>query len=85
ENQLQALEKAKASREAHGEIETHHPGYLCAQDSYYVGHIKGIGKIYQQTFIDTYSRLAFAKVYTEKNSLIAADMLNDKVLPFFDS
>ncbi|SCB95522.1 hypothetical protein GA0061080_101220, partial [Gilliamella intestini] len=48
-------------------------------------HIKGIGKIYQQTFIDTYSRLAFAKVYTEKNSLIAADMLNDKVLPFFDS
>ncbi|MWN32745.1 MULTISPECIES: IS481 family transposase [unclassified Gilliamella] len=85
ENQLQALEKAKASREAHGEIETHHPGYLCAQDTYYVGHIKGIGKIYQQTFIDTYSRLAFAKVYTEKNSLIAADMLNDKVLPFFDS
>ncbi|OCG49474.1 integrase, partial [Gilliamella sp. Choc5-1] len=64
ENQLQAFEKAKASKEAHGEIETHHPGYLCAQD--------------------TYSRLAFAKVYTEKNSLIAADMLNDKVLPFFD-
>ncbi|PIT17347.1 IS481 family transposase, partial [Snodgrassella alvi] len=85
ESQLQALEKAKAAREAQGEIETQHPGYLCAQDTYYVGHIKGIGKIYQQTFIDTYSRLAFAKVYTEKNSLVAADMLNDKVIPFFDN
>ncbi|WP_144235395.1 integrase core domain-containing protein, partial [Snodgrassella alvi] len=85
ESQLQALEKAKAAREAQGEIETQHPGYLCAQDTYYVGHIKGIGKIYQQTFIDTYSRLAFAKVYTEKNSLVAADILNDKVIPFFDN
>ena len=54
ESQLQALEEAKTTHEAHGEIETLHPGYLGAQDTYYVGHIKGIGKIYQQTFIDTY-------------------------------
>ncbi len=84
EAQLQALEKAKDTRQAHGEIETHHPGYLVAQDTYYIGHIKGIGKLYQQTVIDTYSRLAFAKVYTEKNALVAADMLNDQVIPFFD-
>lgn len=84
ESQLRSLEKAKTQREAHGEIETHHPGYLGAQDTYYVGHIKGIGKIYQQTFIDTYTRLAFAKVYTEKNGLISADMLNDQVIPFFE-
>jgi transposase InsO family protein len=85
ESQLQALEKAKTAREAQGEIELRHPGYLCAQDTYYVGHIKEIGKIYQQTFIDTYSRLALAKVYTEKNSLVAAEMLNDKVILFFDN
>lgn len=85
EPQLQALEKAKTQRVAHGEIETHHPGYLGAQDTYYVGSIKGVGRIYQQTFIDTYSRVAFAKIYTEKNALIAADMLNDSVLPLFDS
>jgi hypothetical protein len=85
ESQLQALAKAKEEREAQGEIETRHPGYLCAQDTYYVGHVKGTGKIYQQTFIDTYSRLAFAKAYTEKNRLIATDMLNDKVIPFFDN
>ena len=57
---------------------------MLGQDSYYVGYIKGVGKIYQQTVIDTYSNVGFAKVYTEKNALVAADMLNSKVLPFFD-
>jgi transposase InsO family protein len=83
EAQVVALEKAKQEKEAHGEIETYHPGYLGAQDTYYVGYIKGVGKIYQQTFIDTYSKVSFAKVYDRKNALIAADLLNDKVLPFY--
>lgn len=83
EAQLVALEKAKQEKEAHGEIETYHPGYLGAQDTYYVGTIKGVGRIYQQTFIDTYSRVAFAKLYDRKNALVAADTLNDKVLPFY--
>jgi len=60
EAQLQAMERAKEQREAQGEIETEHPGYLGAQDTYYVGTIKGIGRIYQQTFIDTYSKIGFA-------------------------
>jgi len=85
ESQLQALEKAKVRREAQGEIETQHPGYLGSQDTYYVGHIKGIGKIYQQTFIDTYTRVADAKLYTEKNALVAADLLNDRVLPLYET
>ena len=84
ESQLAALEKAKEEKQALGEIETHHPGYLGAQDTYYVGTIKGVGRIYQQTFIDTYTKVAFAKVYDRKNALVAADMLNDRVLPFFE-
>jgi transposase InsO family protein len=84
EAQLQAMEKAKEQREAQGEIETHHPGYLGAQDTYYVGTIKGIGRIYQQTFIDTYSKFGFAKLYTNRNALVAADLLNDRVLPWFE-
>jgi transposase InsO family protein len=84
ESQLVALEKAREEKQALGEIETHHPGYLGAQDTYYVGTIKGVGRIYQQTFIDTYTKVAFAKVYDRKNALVAADMLNDKVLPFFE-
>ena len=84
ESQLQALEKARVEKEAHGEIETEHPGYLGAQDTYYVGTLKGVGRIYQQTFVDTYTKIAFAKLYDRKNALVAADMLNDQVLPFFE-
>lgn len=84
ESQLTALERAKEEKKAHGEIETHHPGYLGAQDTYYVGTIKGVGRIYQQTFIDTYCKVAHAKLYDRKNALVAADMLNDRVLPFYE-
>jgi transposase InsO family protein len=84
EAQVIAMERKKEKQEAHGEIETEHPGYLGSQDTYYVGTIKGVGRIYQQTFIDTYSRVAFAKLYTSKHAITSADVLNDKVLPFFD-
>jgi len=84
EDQIRALERAKEEKEAHGEIETMHPGYLGAQDTYYVGTIKGVGRIYQQTFIDTYSKVAFTKLYDRKNALVAADLLNDRVLPFLE-
>jgi len=84
EAQLVALERKKEKREASGEIETEHPGYLGAQDTYYVGNIKGVGRIYQQTFVDTYSKVAFAKLYDRKNAITSADLLNDKVVPFFE-
>ncbi len=85
EAQLAALEKARQEKEAHGEIETQHPGYLGAQDTYYVGTIKGVGRIYQQTFTDTYCKVAQAKLYTDKNALTAAEVLNDRVLPFYEA
>ena len=84
EAQVVALEKAKLEKEAHGEIETEHPGYLGSQDTFYVGTIKGVGRIYQQTFIDTYSRVADAKLYDRKQAIVAADMLNDRIVPFYD-
>lgn len=84
EQQVQALEKKKIRDEAIGEIETHHPGYLGSQDTFYVGHIKGIGRIYQQTFVDTYSKIAMCKLYTTKTPITAADLLNDKVVPYFE-
>ena len=62
EAQLTALEAAKRERESHpDEIETAHPGYLISQDTCYVGYLKGVGIIYQQTVVDTYSSVAFAK------------------------
>ena len=84
ESQLAALEKAKAEKEAHGEFESECPGYCGAQDTFYVGTMKGVGRIYQQTFIDTYSKVAFAKLYDRKTPLTAADLLNDRVVPFYD-
>ena len=83
ESQLAALEKRKNEQEACGEIDTAHPGYLGCQDTYYVGTFKGIGKVYTQVFIDSYSRVANAKLYTDKTALTAADLLNDRILPFY--
>lgn len=84
ESQLAALEKKKDDDPADGEIETAHPGYLGSQDTFYVGCLKGVGRIYQQTFVDTYSKMAFTKLYTTKTPITSADLLNDKVLPFFE-
>lgn len=82
--QLQAMERAQEVKEVSGEIESEHPGYLGSQDTFYVGTIKGVGRIYQQTFVDTYTKMAFVKLYDRKNALVAADLINDQVLPFFE-
>lgn len=84
EAQVVALEKAREEKEAVGEIESQHPGYLGAQDTYYVGTIKGVGRIYQQTFIDTYCKVVQAKLYATKDALTAADLLNDRVVPMYE-
>lgn len=83
EAQVVALERKRDDDMACGEIETAHPGYLGSQDTFYVGTMKGVGRIYQQTFVDTYSKVAFAKLYATKTPITAADLLNDRVLPFF--
>ncbi|AEA63208.1 Integrase, catalytic region [Burkholderia gladioli BSR3] len=84
DDQVAALEKKQDDDLPHGEIETAHPGYVGSQDTFYVGTIKGVGRTYQQTFVDTYSKVAMAKLYTTKTPITAADLLNDRVLPFFE-
>ena len=84
EAQVAALERKKEDDVACGEIETAHPGYLGSQDTFYVGTLKGVGRVYQQTFVDTYAKVAFAKLYTTKTPITSADLLNDRVLPFYE-
>ena len=84
EAQVQALERKKLDDEACGEIETAHPGYLGSQDTFYVGTLKGVGRIYQQTYVDTYCKVAQCKLYTTKSPITGADLLNDRVLPFYE-
>ncbi len=67
-------------KEAHGEFESEHPGYCGAQDTFYVGNLKGVGRVYQQTFIDTYAKVSCAKLYDRKTPITAADLLNDRVI-----
>ena len=75
EAQLAAVEKAKVEKEAHGEFESECPGYCGAQATFDVGTLKGVGRMYQQTFIDTYSKVAAAKLYDRKTALPAAELL----------
>lgn len=84
ETQLAALERKRDDDTACGEIDTAHPGYLGSQDTFYVGTMKGVGRIYQQTFVDTYAKVAFAKLHPTKTPIAAADLLNDCVLPFYE-
>ncbi len=83
EAQVVALERAKLEKESHGEFESECPGYCGAQDTFFVGTMKGVGRIYQQTFIDTYAKVGVAKLYSDKTPITAADLLNDRVLPLY--
>jgi len=82
--QIRLLEKANPCfRERH--VESSYPGYLLSQDTFYVGVIKGVGRIYLQAVVDTYGSYAFGKLYTSKLPETAVDVLYDRVLPFYES
>jgi transposase InsO family protein len=70
-------------RERH--IETHATGELVAVDTFFVGTLKGVGKVYLQTVLDCYSRYAWARLYTSKLPVTAVHVLNTDVLPFFEA
>jgi len=78
ERYLREIEKRQGMH-----ISAYYPGYLFCQDTFYVGTIKGVGRIYQQTGIDAYSNFGFAKVYTDKMAISAIDFLATKVLPVY--
>jgi hypothetical protein len=69
----------KTEKEAYGEFESQHPGYCGAQDTFYVGNPKRVGRVYQQTFIDTYAKVACAKLNDRQDPDQAADLLNDRI------
>jgi hypothetical protein len=71
-------------KKAHGESEGAPPGYWGSAGHLLRGNAKGVGQIDQQTFIGRFSKVAFAKLYDRKTRLAAADLLNDRVLPFFE-
>ena len=82
EEQIKLLEKANPCfRER--KVESPYPGYLLSQDTFLVGILKGIGRIYLQAVVDTFGSFAFGKLYTSKIPETAVDILYDRVLPFY--
>jgi transposase InsO family protein len=78
--QIRAIEKANPCfRERH--VESKRPGELLAQDTFYVGQLKGVGKVYLQAVVDTYGSYAFAYLHTAKVPEHAALVLHNDVLP----
>jgi transposase len=73
ESQVQALEKEKLDDEACGEIETAHPGYLGSQDTFYVGTIKGVGRIYQQTYVAAYAKTGRMAAFTSSGTVLSRE------------
>lgn len=84
EEQIRLLEKHNPEY-AERHVESLYPGYLLCQDTFYVGTLKGVGRLYLQAVVDTYSSFAFAKLYTAKLAITAADVVYDRVLPFYES
>lgn len=66
-------------------VEATRVGELLNQDTFYWGTLKGVGKVYVQVVVDVSCSFAFAKVYTSKMPITCADLLNDRVLPFYDA
>jgi winged helix-turn helix protein len=83
EAQVVALEEAKTDKEAHGEFESECPGSCGAQDTFYVGGSRASGASINKRSSTPNSKVGFAKLYDRKTPVTAADLLNDRVLPFF--
>ena len=80
--QIHLIEKANpAFRERH--VESSRPGELLAQDTFYVGNFKGLGKVYMQAVVDAFCSYGFATLHTSKRPETAALILHNEVLPFY--
>lgn len=80
--QIKQIEKNNpAFAERH--VESRRPGELLAQDTFFVGSLKGVGKVYLQVVVDTYGSFAFAYLHTTKQPEHAALILHNEVLPFY--
>ena len=84
QSQVELLERHSAGFRCR-HVEADRPGQLLNQDTFFWGTIKGVGKVYVQVVVDVFCSMAFAKVYTSKMPVTAADTIYDRVLPFYEA
>lgn len=65
-------------------VESSRPGELLSQDTFYVGQLKGVGKVYLHTVVDTFGSYAFGVLGTSKQPEWAVSVLYNDVLPFYE-
>jgi hypothetical protein len=82
EAQLAGLERKREDQEAHGSSRASIPATVARRMCTTWATSKGVGRIFRQTFIDTYSKVAFAKFYDRKTPITSADLLKDRVVRF---
>lgn len=84
EEQVRLLERFSPEfRERH--IEAPHTGSLVAVDTFFVGVLKGVGKLYLQSAIDCHSRYGWGRLYISKLPITAVHLMNNDVLPTFEA
>lgn len=59
------------------------PGHVAAVDTFYVGNLKGVGRIYQITGIDLCSRYGWARLYTNKSAQSSMNFVEECLIPQF--
>ena len=69
--QLVTLEDRQREQEAHGECERECPGDCDAQDTFSVGTLKGVGRIYQHTFSDPCPKVGVPTLDIDKTPVTA--------------
>jgi len=57
-----------------------YPGYLVVQRIDYMGRFEGIGKIYQYSIYDTFSKWGFVKLYNKKQDIDVWDYFEVKLV-----
>lgn len=81
--QVAYIEKINPSfKERH--VESSGPGMLLSQDTFFVGTLKGVGRVYMHTVIDTYGSFAFGFLHTTKQPEAAVAVVHNDVLPFYE-
>ena len=82
---LKAINRMKRLEQATDQhVEANRPGELISQDLYFVGIVKGVGKIYLQSAVDCSCSVGFGRLCVSKQPIHSVALIHEKVLPFYD-
>ncbi len=77
-------ERTARRRRAPRHVEAAQPGDLCSLDSFYIGKLKGVGKVWQLTACDCASSYGWARIVIgEVTAAVMAAFLRELVVPSY--